>query len=258
MVDETKKYERMLLDCSASVKNLAEAEKGARRKVEELAARDATITQLRDQREKVTTDSNKKSTKIEDLRGDSSKKFAKVDDLRSQRTGLRNRLGEQAALHQAAVEERYSELANMRELLNIGTEDITTLQAALIQICEERERLQLRYNELGLSLVTAQEELEKARTLAGANAVAAASMTRPDSAKTRARWAPQTAGGQYHLEASTRGSRDRGDDSEDRPQRSSSRRSRDRDDVSRDRSHRSAGSRRSRDRDDFSGPRSQG
>ena len=77
----------------------------------------------------------------------------KLDDLRSQRTGLRNRLDEQAALHQAAVEERDCKLANMRELLNIGTEDITTLQATLSQIREEQETLQLRYNELGLSLV---------------------------------------------------------------------------------------------------------
>ena len=146
--------------------------------LEELAARDATITQLRDQLEKVTTDSNKKSTKIEDLRGDSSKKSAKVDDLRSQRTGLRNRLDDQAAHHQAAVEERDSELTNMRELLNIGTDDITTFEAALSGIREERERLQLRYNELELSLVTAQEELEEARTLAGANAEATTNMAR--------------------------------------------------------------------------------
>ena len=121
LVDETKKYERMLRERNASVKNLAEVEKGAKRQVEVLAARDATITQLRDQLDKVTTDSNKKSTKIEDLRGDSSKKSAKVDHLRSQRTGLRNRLDEQAALQQAAVEEKDSEIANMRELLNIGT-----------------------------------------------------------------------------------------------------------------------------------------
>ena len=75
---ETKKYERMLRDRTASVKNLADAEKGARRQVDELTARDATITQLRDQLDRVTTDSNKKLTKIEDLRGDSSKKSAKV------------------------------------------------------------------------------------------------------------------------------------------------------------------------------------
>ena len=178
LVDETKKYERMLRDRNASVKNLAEAEKGASRQVEDLAAREATITQLRDQLDIVTTDSDKKSTKIEDLRRDSSKKSAKVDDLRNQRTGLRIRLDEQAALHQAAVEERDSEIANMRELLNTGTEDIATLQATLSQIREERDRLQLRYNVLGLSLVTAQEELEEARTLSGANAVATASMTR--------------------------------------------------------------------------------
>ena len=94
VAEETKKYDR-----NASVKNLAEAEKGARRQVDELMAR-ATIIQLTDQLDKVTADSNKKSTKIEDLRSDSSKKSSKVDDLRNQRTGLRNRLDEQAALHQ--------------------------------------------------------------------------------------------------------------------------------------------------------------
>ena len=146
--------------------------------MEDLAAREATFTQLREQLDIVTTGSDKKSTKIEDLRRDSSKKSAKVDDLRNQRTGLRNRLDEQAALHQAAVEEKDSETANIKELLNTGTEDSTTLQATLSQIREERERLQLRYNELGLSLATVQEELEEARTLAGANAVATASMTR--------------------------------------------------------------------------------
>jgi hypothetical protein len=45
------------------------------------------------------------------------------------------------------------------------------LEATLSQIREERERLQLRYNELGLSLVTAQEELEH-----GDNAEATANM----------------------------------------------------------------------------------
>ena len=64
---------------------------------------------------------------------------------------------------------------NMRELLNVGTEDITTLQTTLTEIRDDRDKLQLRCNELGLSLVTVQEEL---RTLAGSNAVATASMTR--------------------------------------------------------------------------------
>ena len=79
LVDETNRYERMLRDRNASAKNLAEAEKGAKRQVEELTARDATITQLRDQITKITADSIKQRTKIEDLRGDSSKKSAKVD-----------------------------------------------------------------------------------------------------------------------------------------------------------------------------------
>ena len=85
-------------------------------------------------------------------------------------------MDEQAALHQAALEEKDSELTNMRELLD--TQDITTLEASSREIREERERLLFRYNELGLSMVTAQEELDEARTLAGANSVATASMTR--------------------------------------------------------------------------------
>ena len=43
---------------------------------------------------------------------------------------------------------------------------------------EERERLHLRYNELGLSLASVQEELEEARTLAGANREATTVMAR--------------------------------------------------------------------------------
>ena len=165
-------------DRNVSVKNLADAEKGARRQVDELLARDATIIQLTDQLDRVTAESNKKSTKIEDLRNDSSKKSSKVDDLRNQRTGLRNRLDDQAALHQAALEEKDSELANMRELLDARAQDITTLETSSRELREERERLQFRYNELGLSMATAHEELEEARTLAGASAVATASMTR--------------------------------------------------------------------------------
>ena len=67
LTEETKKYERVHRDRNVSVKNLADAEKGARRQVDELTARDATIAQLRDQLDRVTAESNKKSTKIEDL-----------------------------------------------------------------------------------------------------------------------------------------------------------------------------------------------
>ena len=62
LTEETKKYERMHRDRNVSVKNLADAEKGARRQVDELTARDATIAQLRDQLDRVTAESNKKST----------------------------------------------------------------------------------------------------------------------------------------------------------------------------------------------------
>jgi arginyl-tRNA synthetase len=94
LTEETQKYERMLRDRNASTKNLTEAESGVRRQGVELSARDGTIIKLKEQLDKVTNDSIKKSTKTEDLRGDSSKKAAKIEDLRNQRTGLRNRLVE--------------------------------------------------------------------------------------------------------------------------------------------------------------------
>ena len=79
---------------------------------------------------------------------------------------LRNKVDEQTTLLQTAVEDRDSELDNVRALLNMR------------QSRDERERLQLRYNELGLSLATAQEELEEARTQAGANREATSTMAR--------------------------------------------------------------------------------
>ena len=80
LIEETKKYERMLRDRNASASNLTEAESGARRQGVELSARDGTIVKLKEQLDKVTNDFLKKSTKIE--------------GLRNQRTGLRNRLVE--------------------------------------------------------------------------------------------------------------------------------------------------------------------
>ena len=103
LTEETKK----------NVKNLNEAESEVRRQGAELSNRDGTIAKLTDQLYKVTRDSIKKSTKI--------------DDLRNQRTGLRNKLDEQAALLQTAVDERDSELDNLRALLS--TDDILKLEA---------------------------------------------------------------------------------------------------------------------------------
>ena len=157
---------------------------------------------------------------------------------------------------------------------------------------EERERLQLRYNELGLSLVIAQEELEEARTLAGVNAEVTANMARQISVliEDQSLRRQELEGLRRQLEASTTSALDaqsrlqaysdgtgrttlsascmlaavtEGNEiedpgtGEDRPQRLSGRRSRDRDDLSRDRPHRSSGSRRSRGRDDFRGDRPQ-
>ena len=134
---------------------------------------------MTDQLDKVTSDSIKKSTTIEELHRDSSnKKAAKVDDLRNQRTGLRKKLDKQATLLQTGVDERDSELDNVRALLSINTDDISALEANMSQSRDERERLQLRYNEVGLALATAQDDLEEVRTQAGANREATAAMSR--------------------------------------------------------------------------------
>ena len=77
---------------------------------------------MTDQLDKVTSDSIKKSTTIEELHRDSSnKKAAKVDDLRNQRTGLRKKLDKQATLLQTGVDERDSELDNVRHI-SVGSE----------------------------------------------------------------------------------------------------------------------------------------
>ena len=98
MEEETKKSERLARDLSKSIKNLAEAESGARRQGAVLSNREGTITTLTDKLKKVTRDSIKKSTTISELQRDVDKKAAKVEELRTQRTGLRNRLDEQASI----------------------------------------------------------------------------------------------------------------------------------------------------------------
>ena len=87
-------------------------------------------------------------------------------------TGLRNKVDEQTGLLQTAVKERDSELDNVRALLSISSDDISALEENLGQ------RLQLHYNEVGLLLPIAQEELEESRTQAGANREATATMAR--------------------------------------------------------------------------------
>ena len=95
---ETQKAERLERDRNKSIKNLAEAESGARRQGAELSNRDGTITTLTSKLDKVTRDSIKKSTTIDELQRDFDKMAAKAEELRTQRTGLRNRLDDQAAL----------------------------------------------------------------------------------------------------------------------------------------------------------------
>ena len=272
--EETKKSERLAHDRSKSAKNLAEAESGGRRQGAELSNREGTITTLTDKLEKVTRDSIKKSTTISELHRDFDKKAAKVEELRTQRTGLRNRLDEQASLLQTAVGERDSELDTLRALLSISSEDIAALEATANQSRDDKERLQLRYTEAGLALTAAQDELEEARIQAGANREATATMSRQiamlvEDQELRRQEVESlrrqlVAGTSPAAPISTLMSRPTATPrsgvitlplpdplsfmyagSNDR-----SRSSRNRDDID-DRPHRSSGSRRSRDRDDF-------
>ena len=141
--EETKKSERLARDRNKAAKNLAEAESGARHQFAEMSNRDGTISTLTDKLEKVTRDSIKKSTTIDELQRNFDKKAAKVEELRTQRTGLRNRLDEQESLLQSAVDERETELDNLRALLSINSEEIASLEAAANQSRDDSDRLQL-------------------------------------------------------------------------------------------------------------------
>ena len=176
--EETKKSERLARDRSKSIKNLAEAESGARRQGAGLSNRDGTISTLTNKLEKVTRDSITKSTTINELQRDFDKKAAKVEELRTQRTGLRIRLDEQESLLQTAVDERDSELDNLRALLSISSEEIAALEATANQSRDDKERLQLPYIEARMALAAALDELEEARIQAGANREATTSMAR--------------------------------------------------------------------------------
>ena len=101
-----------------------------------------------------------------------------MEELRTQRTGLRNRLDDQASLLQTAVDERDSELDNLRALLSISSEDIAALKATANQNRDDKERLQLRYTEAEMALAALQDELAEARIQAGANREATVSMSR--------------------------------------------------------------------------------
>ena len=79
--------------------------------------------------------------------------------------GLRNKEDEVEAI----VEARDSEIGTLKALVDIRNDEINGLEETqartrgeLELAREERERLELRYNELGLSLASVQEELEEA------------------------------------------------------------------------------------------------
>ena len=67
------------------------------------------------------------------------------------------------------MNERDSELDNLRALLSISAEEIAALEAAANQSRDDSDRLQLRYTEAGMALAATQDELAEARIQAGAN-----------------------------------------------------------------------------------------
>ena len=84
--EETKKSERLIRDRDRVAKNLAEAESGARRQGAELSNREGTITRLTDQLDKVTKDSIKKSTTIQQ-EGHQGRGAAYSTDWTAEQTG---------------------------------------------------------------------------------------------------------------------------------------------------------------------------
>ena len=76
------------------------------------------------------------------------------------------------------MNERESELDNLRALLSISSDDIAALEATMNQSRDDKERLQLRYTEAGMALAAAQDELAEARTQAEANKEATEAMSR--------------------------------------------------------------------------------
>ena len=63
LVEETKKYELMLRERNMSMENQTEAEMGAMQKWGEVTVRDETISMVKEQLEKGTTDSIKSLTR---------------------------------------------------------------------------------------------------------------------------------------------------------------------------------------------------
>ena len=83
----------------------------------EVTARDGTIAKLKEQHEKVTADSVKKSTTMRSQE-------VTIDELKGQRTGLRNKVDEVEAI----VEARDSEIGTLKALIDIRNEEINGLE----------------------------------------------------------------------------------------------------------------------------------
>ena len=89
---------------------------------------------------------------VDKMRGESVNLRIKLDELRGQRSALRKDVQEL----RTTLEDRDSRLEDMRVMLEYRNDEVAAM--------EERDRLQLRHNEAGMSLVTTQQELAEARS----------------------------------------------------------------------------------------------
>jgi chromosome segregation ATPase len=101
---------------------------GAMRQWGEVTARDGTIAKLKEQHEKVTADSIKKSTTMRNQE-------ITIEELKGQRTGLRNKVDEVEAI----VEARDSEIGILKALVDIRNDEINGLEETQARTREELE-----------------------------------------------------------------------------------------------------------------------
>ena len=94
------------------------------------------------------------------MRGDSVNLRIKLNELRGQRSSLRRELQEL----RATLEDHDSRLEDMRVMLENCNDEVAAIEERVTHTREERDRLQLRHNEVGRSLVTTQQELAEARS----------------------------------------------------------------------------------------------
>jgi len=87
------------------------------------------------------------------MRGESVYLRIKLEEFRGQHSSLRRNLQEL----QATLEDRDSRLEDLRAMLENRNDEVAALEERVSHTREERDRLQLRHKEVGLSLVISSE-----------------------------------------------------------------------------------------------------